>query len=471
MKKVMISGKTLILVLIALCSTLAVNAQKQWNPDEKKVILITGTASGMGKAFAEKLTAEGHIVYGGDIQYEKNRKQLSAIGANPLDMDVTKDEEVQAGVDKIIKEQGRIDVLINNAGYGLFAPIEEVTMEDAKKQFDVNMFGYARTVKAVLPHMRKQEYGRIINLTSMGGKVYFGLGGWYHATKHALEGWSDCLRLEVRKFNIDVLILEPGIINTNFYDVSSKITQKYLNGTAYGHMMNSVSDQEATGDALPNMTEPEEIAKVMNKMVRTKNPKTRYVAGAMARTAIWYRNTFGDKAFDDFMYNLIEPINNTSFQVTTDGIAYLRNGFNVEASLSRKLLRFGAHYTEKDFSWDENYEEMRKGFGAFAGMYLVHDHWGPNLGLGFDYYEVEVTGKDDYLEGNTIDAGNVYTPYLRLSWSADLLKFGDSALFLEPGIRTGYSFGADDVQFGTEEYDVNGFEFDPFVNAGFKIRL
>lgn len=461
----------LMLIMLFAASIDSMQAQKEWDPDEKKVILITGTASGMGKAFAEKLTAEGHIVYGGDIQYEKNRRQLDSIGAHPLDMDVTKDAEVQTGVYRIIQEQGRIDVLLNNAGYGLFAPIEEVTIEDAWKQFDVNMFGYARTVKAVLPHMRKQQYGRIINLTSMGGKIYTPLGGWYHATKHALEGWSDCLRMEVRKFNIDVVVLEPGVINTNFYNVSTQITQKYAENTAYGHMMDVMNDPEAMSTSLPNMTEPEEIAEEVNKIVNAKRPKTRYVKGAMANMAIWYRETFGDNAYDDFMYHMFEPVNNTSFHISTDGLSYLNEGFNIDASISRGLWRFGGHYTEKDFSWNGDFEELRTGFGAYTGTWLVRDHWGPNIGLGFDYYDVEVTAKVGDFMGQTIDAGNVYTPYLRFSWSKDIFKFGDSALFLEPGFRTGYSFGANDVLFGSVEHNVNGFEFDPFVNAGLKLRF
>jgi len=244
----------LVMTAMMIIFSISPSIAQEWDGKTQKVILITGTASGMGKAFAEKLTAEGHIVYGGDIQYAKNRRQLDSIGARPLDMDVTKNEEVQAGVDKIIAEQGRIDVLLNNAGYGLFAPIEEVTIEDAWKQFDVNMFGYARTVKAVLPHMREQNQGRIINLTSMGGKIYTPLGGWYHATKHAIEGWSDCLRMEVRKFNIDVVVLEPGVIKTNFYNVSGEITNKYVEGTAYGHMMDALAnpDADSMGDLLEN---------------------------------------------------------------------------------------------------------------------------------------------------------------------------------------------------------------------------
>lgn len=462
--------------LISLCLlmiSINTQAQKTWDPNAKKVILITGTADGMGKAFAEKLTAEGNIVYGGDIQYDKNRNFLESIGAHPLDMDVTNNDQVQAGVDQIIREHGRIDVLINNAGYGLFAPIEEVTLEDAWKQMDVNMFGYARTVKAVLPHMRRQEQGRIINLTSMGGKIYTPMGGWYHATKHAIEGWSDCLRMEVRKFNIDVVVLEPGVIKTNFYNVSGEITQKYADGSAYGHMMEALAnpDADAMGDMLANATEPEVIADEVNKIVRAKRPKTRYVKGFMAGMAIWYRETFGDRAYDDFMYNMIEPVNNTTLHISTDGLSYLREGFSVDASFSTGMMRIGGHYNEKNFSWDDDVEEIRTGFGAYAGMWLVRDHWGPSIGLGFDYYDVEVTSMEGVAEGQSFDAGNVYTPYLRFSWAKDLLKFGDSALFIEPGLKAGYSFGADEIQLGGVDYDVNGFEFDPSVNIGLKIRL
>ena len=289
--------KGAVALLIVLLSSVQLNAQKKWDKDSKKVVLITGTASGMGKATAEKLIAEGHIVYGGDIQYEKNRTFLNGIGGHPLDMDVTIDEEVNAGVEKIIKEQGRIDVLINNAGYGLFAPIEEVSIEDAMQQMNVNMFGYARTVKAVLPHMRKQKEGRIINLTSMGGKIYTPMGGWYHASKHAIEGWSDCLRLELKEFNISVVVVEPGIIKTNFYVAAMEASGKYYENTNYQHMMMDMSSEDAQ-NLMNNATEPEVIADLMNKIIEKRKPKTRYAKGRMAKLAIWYRDVFGDKAYD-----------------------------------------------------------------------------------------------------------------------------------------------------------------------------
>ena len=291
------------LLIVVLVATQIGFAQKTM-VKEKKVVLITGTASGMGKAFAEKLIAEGHIVYGGDIQHKKN-EYLTAIGGFPLKMDVTKDDEVNAEVDKIIKKHGKIDVLINNAGYGLYGAIEEVSMEDAMQQFNVNLFGYARLAKAVLPHMRKAKDGQIVNISSMGGKIYTGLGAWYHASKHAVEGWSDCLRLEVKEFGIDVVIVEPGLINTNFYNVMMGSVTKYAPKSNYQHMYKRLAEGVKNG---PKMTEPVEIAVLINEIVNTENPETRYVKGVMAEQLINFRKQFGDKAYDNLLLN--DPGNN-----------------------------------------------------------------------------------------------------------------------------------------------------------------
>lgn len=264
-----------------------------------KVVLITGTANGMGKTHAERLIKEGHIVYGGDILHEKN-KYLNTIGGNALKMDVTKDEEVKAAVDEIIKKHGKIDVLINNAGYGLYAPIEEVSMEDAMALFNVNLFGVARVTKAVLPHMRAQKSGKIINIASMGGKMYLGLGAWYHGSKYALEGWSDCLRLEVKELGIDVVIVEPGIINTNFYNVMNEKGGKYALNSNYGHMYKRMA---GAGNILTAISEPEEISEVINEIVENPTPETRYMRGFIAHFLVNKRILEGDKAFDDFMLN------------------------------------------------------------------------------------------------------------------------------------------------------------------------
>jgi NAD(P)-dependent dehydrogenase (short-subunit alcohol dehydrogenase family) len=258
----------------------------------KQVVIVTGSASGIGKATCELLIKEGYIVYGGDIQVDNN-KYLDSLGGHAMLLDVTRDDQVKAAVERVIKEQGKIDILFNNAGFGVMGTNEETSMEDAQKVMDVNFYGYVRMIKAVLPQMRTQKSGRIINTTSMGGKIYFPLAGIYHASKHALEGWLDVLRLEVKEFGIKVVIIEPGFINTNFYNVSGAYGKKYGANTAYRHIFEPIAKAP-----LPKMSEPEVIAKAVDKAITRKNPKTRYVKGKNAKMLIWMRRTFGDKMYD-----------------------------------------------------------------------------------------------------------------------------------------------------------------------------
>lgn len=162
----------------------------------KKVILLTGASSGIGYQTAESLAKEGHVVYGAVRRTEK-METLKQFGVKPMYLDVTDEESIKSVIDTIIGNEGRIDVLINNAGYGSFGAVEDVDISEAKMQFEVNLFGLARLVQLVLPHMRKQKSGRIINVSSMGGRMTSYFGGWYHATKYALEAFSDALRMEV----------------------------------------------------------------------------------------------------------------------------------------------------------------------------------------------------------------------------------------------------------------------------------
>jgi NAD(P)-dependent dehydrogenase (short-subunit alcohol dehydrogenase family) len=206
------------LILVSGLRQNAAQAQIETTLERKEgsqVIIITGSASGFGKAAAEKLVAKGHIVYGGDINLEGNA-YLNKIGGYSLEMDVTDDSQVRAGIERIISEQGRIDVLINNAGYGEYATIENIKIDDLKHQFDVNVFGYARLQQAVLPHMREQGSGRIIIVSSVIGKFSLPMLGWYASTKHAVEGMADALRQEVEQFGIDVVKIQPGAANTGF---------------------------------------------------------------------------------------------------------------------------------------------------------------------------------------------------------------------------------------------------------------
>ena len=261
-----------------------------------KVVLITGTAHGIGKSTAKYLLDKGHIVYGGDILVDENL-YLNDIGGIALEMDVTNQEHVDNAISRIIAEQGRIDVLVNNAGIAVGSAIEDVSMEDAMYQFEVNLFGIGRTVKAVLPHMRAQGSGTIINISSVLGKAYNPLLGWYVASKHALEGWSDVLRLEVKQFGIDVVIIEPGLIKTNISNASAKYLNKYSQNTEYKNLYGSSSD-DSNENRFDNYSDPIVIAKIIEKAISAKNPKTRYSAGAYSWILLTMRGILPDKWFD-----------------------------------------------------------------------------------------------------------------------------------------------------------------------------
>lgn len=165
----------------------------------KKVVLITGASSGIGKETAKLLIKDGYIVYGAARRLDK-MNDLKELGVTLLEMDVTNDNSMVRGIQKIIETEHRIDVLVNNAGYGSFGALEDVPISEAKYQFDVNIFGLARLTQLTLPHMRKQQSGKIVNISSMGGKFGEPHGAWYHATKFAVEGLSDSLRMELTQF-------------------------------------------------------------------------------------------------------------------------------------------------------------------------------------------------------------------------------------------------------------------------------
>lgn len=257
------------------------------------VILVTGASSGIGKATAQKLLKKGHTVYVAARRLEA-MQDLQRQGAIALRMDVTKEADVQAVVQQITSKHGAIDVLVNNAGFGMYGSVEDTTIEDARYQFEVNLFGMARLTQLVLPGMRKKGKGRIVNIASMGGKIYTPLGAWYHATKHAVEGWSDCLRLEVAPFGIDVVIIEPGIIGTEFGSVLMEPMLKRSGDGPYSPLAKKLA---ASNEKTP-MSPPEVVAVAIAKAIGAKRPKTRYLAGKFARTLILIRKWFGDRVFD-----------------------------------------------------------------------------------------------------------------------------------------------------------------------------
>jgi len=263
----------------------------------KKTALVTGASSGMGKAIALQLIADGFQVYAAARQVDK-MKDLAQLGAKTLRMDVSREEEISAAVDSILAEVDAIDVLVNNAGFGLFGPVEDIGLNEARYQFEVNLFGAARVTQLLLPAMRKKAAGTIVNITSMGGKIYTPLGAWYHATKHALEGWSDCLRLELAEFGIRVVVIEPGIIETAFGDVASNgLLERSARGP-YRAIAEAVTKATRKSYGQGTGTDPSVIARVVSKAVRAKRPRTRYVAGKFAWLLIAIRQWFGDRAFD-----------------------------------------------------------------------------------------------------------------------------------------------------------------------------
>ena len=264
----------------------------------KKVILVTGASSGMGKISAQDLIKAGHIVYCVARSVDK-MKDLEQLGGHVLKMDVTNEADIEAVVKQIIAEQGRIDVLWNNAGYGLYGPVEELSMDKVQQQFEVNVYGVARLTQKVLPYMRAKREGLIINTSSMGGKIYTPLGAWYHASKHAIEGYSDCLRIELKEFNINVVVLEPGVINTGFNQgVRDNFSFESKNGP-YKSVVNAYI--KAMDNPPMKGSNPKVISNTVQKIINARRPKTRYMVGQGARFLVGLRRIFGDRAYDALM--------------------------------------------------------------------------------------------------------------------------------------------------------------------------
>jgi NAD(P)-dependent dehydrogenase (short-subunit alcohol dehydrogenase family) len=262
------------------------------------VALVTGASSGIGEATAQRLHGLGYVVYGLARRVDR-MASLDRIGVRTLAVDVTDEQATTAAVEQIVAEQGRIDVLVNNAGYGSYGALEDVPLSEARYQFEVNVFALARLIQLVLPHMRRQGSGRIINISSIGGKIYEPLGDWYHAAKFAVEGLSDSLRVELRPFGIDVVIIEPGAIRTEWGAISAQKLRQASAGTAYQKQAASMAAVLESFSALASP--PSVIADTIARAVTARRPRTRYVAGRGARTIVTARQVLPDRAFDAFI--------------------------------------------------------------------------------------------------------------------------------------------------------------------------
>lgn len=270
-----------------------------------KTALVTGASSGIGKAIAQQLLNDGLTVIVAARRVAQ-MDDLKKMGAHCIALDVSDDQSITAAVAMIDAQFGGVDVLVNNAGFGLYGALEDVPMDEARYQFEVNVFGLARLTQLLVPHMRAQKAGKIINISSVGGKIYTPLGAWYHATKHAVEGMSDCLRLELSPFGIDVVVIEPGVIRTEFATVLEGPMIKHSGTGPYADLAAKVVRATANFYKNGGGSSPQLIADTVARAIRARRPKTRYAVGKYARPMIAVRKWLGDRAFDRMVMTMVK---------------------------------------------------------------------------------------------------------------------------------------------------------------------
>ena len=246
--------------------------------NNNKIILITGASSGIGFDAAQTLAQQGHKVYAAARRVEL-MEPLKAYGVQVLRMDVTDETSMVQGVEAIIQAEGRIDVLVNNAGYGYFGALENVALEEARRQLEVNVFGLARLTQLVLPYMRKQGSGRIINTSSIAGKMAFYMGGWYNVTKYSVEAFSDALRMEMKPFGIDVVMIEPGAIKTDWGPIAARHLKESSAGTVYEEVGTQWANNMEWFYKTNMLSSPSVVTKAISRAVNSRRPKARYCIG------------------------------------------------------------------------------------------------------------------------------------------------------------------------------------------------
>jgi NAD(P)-dependent dehydrogenase (short-subunit alcohol dehydrogenase family) len=268
-----------------------------------KAVLITGCSSGIGRATAERLAADGWKVYA-TARRPETIADLASKGCETLALDVTDEASMQAAVDAVVQAEGAVGVLVNNAGYSQSGAVETVPLDQVRGQFETNVFGLVRMCQLALPGMREQRYGKIVNISSMGGRLVFPGGGFYHGTKYAVEALSDALRFEVRGFGVDVILIEPGLITTNFGDAAVATVTQEDDGGAYAHFNRSVAkltENAYKGPMAKLGSGPEAVAKTIAKAISAKRPKARYPVTASAHVLINQRRITPDGVWDLMM--------------------------------------------------------------------------------------------------------------------------------------------------------------------------
>jgi NAD(P)-dependent dehydrogenase (short-subunit alcohol dehydrogenase family) len=260
-----------------------------------RVAIVTGASSGIGEATAERLQQAGYAVYAGARRTDR-MAALAERGVDVSPLDVTDDASMTAFVNRVLADRGRVDVLINNAGYGSYGAVEDVPLEEGRRQFEVNLFGLARMTQLVTPSMRAARSGRIVNVSSIGGHFYEALGAWYHASKFAVEGFSDSLRLELRDLGIKVIIIEPGSVRTEWGAGAYDSAESYSGAGMYApqvRAMKKLYDQADVRGAAPAV-----IAETIVEAVTSRRPKPRYATPFAAKAIIAAVTLVPDRILD-----------------------------------------------------------------------------------------------------------------------------------------------------------------------------
>lgn len=281
--------------------------------DPSKAVLITGCSSGIGRATARRLARGGWTVYA-TARRPETLDDLAADGCRTLALDVTDEASMAAAVERVERDHGAVGVLVNNAGYSQSGAIETVPLDAVRRQFETNVFGLVRLTQLALPRMREQRWGKIVNLSSMGGRLVFPGGGHYHATKHAVEAISDALRFEVRGFGVDVIVIEPGLITTEFGNAAAASFEA-VDGAGDGAGASGGGDPYgAFNDAVGTITKgayegplrlagagPDRVAKAIERALRRRRPPTRVVITPSAHFPLLGRRLLPDRAWDALM--------------------------------------------------------------------------------------------------------------------------------------------------------------------------
>jgi len=268
--------------------------------DASKAVLITGCSTGIGRATAERLARRGWTVYA-TARRPESIADLEGKGCRILALDVTDEESMRAAVQTVEDERGAVGVLVNNAGYSQSGAVETIPPAELRRQFETNVFGLVRMCQLVLPGMRRQHYGRIVNISSMGGKLTFPGGGAYHGTKFAVEALSDVLRFEVRGFGVDVIVIEPGLIRTEFGSTAAGSVEGAEEGGAYAGFNAAVAATTAGAYRGPMSrlgAGPGAVARTIERAISRKHPRTRYAVTNSARLMLGLHAVLPDRAWD-----------------------------------------------------------------------------------------------------------------------------------------------------------------------------